>query len=190
MHCNTPAQQAREWNRTRPAEESYSEEIFDDLAGRFEMPDAKNRWDAPLFTVSPSSEEYIQQLEAVTRAILQDPKDIQRPGVAKKLTPTLATTNPPLSATNLLTEIDRATQDVITSVVEAQSALEGTSGAVVVEFGQAINSLQLPRTVLLAELRRHKRAFMKLATQISNLRIQDSEQAKRMFVDYLRDNIT
>ncbi len=26
---------------------------FEDLASRFERPDAKNRWDAPLFTVSP-----------------------------------------------------------------------------------------------------------------------------------------
>lgn len=29
---------------------------FDDLAGRFERPDARNRWDAPLFTLHPASE--------------------------------------------------------------------------------------------------------------------------------------
>jgi hypothetical protein len=29
---------------------------FQDLAGRFETPDSRNRWDAPLFTVRPGGQ--------------------------------------------------------------------------------------------------------------------------------------
>lgn len=37
-----------------------------------------------------------------------------------------------------------------------------------------------------AELRRHKRAFLKLATKITFSRISDAATAQRMFVDYLK----
>jgi protein KTI12 len=38
----------------------------------------------------------------------------------------------------------------------------------------------------IAELRRHKRAFLKLATKITFSRLQDAAAAQRLFVDYLR----
>ena len=40
-----------------------------------------------------------------------------------------------------------------------------------------------------AELRRHKRSFLKLATKILFARLQDAATAKRLFVDHLRDSI-
>lgn len=40
------------------------------------------------------------------------------------------------------------------------------------------------------ELRRHKRAFLQLATKIMFARLQDAETARRMFIDYLRDNVS
>jgi len=44
---------ARRWNEARLArgEDGYSPAVFDDLSGRYERPDSRNRWDAPLFTV-------------------------------------------------------------------------------------------------------------------------------------------
>lgn len=47
LHCDVPAEQCREWNAGRP--DGYSPAVFDDLAGRFERPDSRSRWDAPLF---------------------------------------------------------------------------------------------------------------------------------------------
>lgn len=43
--------------------------------------------------------------------------------------------------------------------------------------------------MFLPELRRHKRAFMKLATQQTFLRLRDAAAAQRLFVDYLRDQL-
>lgn len=40
-----------------------------------------------------------------------------------------------------------------------------------------------------AELRRHKRGFMKLATKVTFARLQDGHTAKRMFIDYLREHL-
>jgi hypothetical protein len=34
---------------------------FEDLACRFERPDARNRWDSPLFTIDPAQEAARQQ---------------------------------------------------------------------------------------------------------------------------------
>lgn len=47
LHCAMAAEQCRQWNAARP--DCYSQAVFDDLAGRFERPDSRNRWDAPLF---------------------------------------------------------------------------------------------------------------------------------------------
>lgn len=35
--------------QARPAEQAYSTAVFEDLWGRYEEPDARSRWDQPLF---------------------------------------------------------------------------------------------------------------------------------------------
>ena len=44
------------WNGERK-ENRYSSEVFEDLARRFETPNAKQRWDKPLFTVRPNERD-------------------------------------------------------------------------------------------------------------------------------------
>jgi tRNA uridine 5-carbamoylmethylation protein Kti12 len=41
--------------------------VFEDLAGRFEPPDSRNRWDSPLFTVRPA----LQDAESITRSLAE-----------------------------------------------------------------------------------------------------------------------
>ena len=50
-------------------------------------------------------------------------------------------------------------------------------------------SLHMDQPVTLAELRRHKRAFLKLATKILFARLQDGGTAARLFLDYLAENV-
>ena len=89
----------------------------------------------------------------------------------------MATSNPKLAQTNLLAELDGATQEVIDAIVEAQ--------------GHAIELEGLPmptvfsRHMSLAEMRRQKRAFVKLATQNSFSKLQNVECSKAMFLDFL-----
>ena len=112
----------------------------------------------------------------------------QQASSSSDLVPTSATSNPALSATNLLHEVDKAAQQVITAVNDAQSAAAG-GPAGQVTLGPSIQPLVLQEFVSMPELRRHKRAFIKLATQISNNRVQSAQDAKRMFADYLQTNL-
>ena len=41
-----------------------------------------------------------------------------------------------------------------------------------------------------AELRRHKRAFLRLATKITFSRLQHADRAALMFADYLREHLS
>ncbi|KAG2450666.1 hypothetical protein HYH02_004506 [Chlamydomonas schloesseri] len=200
VHVDTEVAKCQEWNEARPEAERYKQDVFDDLAGRFERPDARNRWDAPLFTIHPASgtgttstgedaEPEGEVLAGVVRAMLDEQPNVQA-RVARNLTPTMATANPTLLATNTLHEIDQAAQEIINAITEAQAAAAG-GAAEVVRFpvppaGGPPQELELRRPVSLAELRRHKRAFLKLATKITFARLSDAAAAKRMFVDYLR----
>lgn len=49
--------------------------------------------------------------------------------------------------------------------------------------------LQLGRPVALPELRRHKRAFLKLATQNNWIRLREAADARELFAEYLHDNL-
>ncbi len=70
--------------------------------------------------------------------------------------------------------------------MQAQTASGGAAGRV--SFGEDIEDLTLDDAVSLPELRRHKRSFMKLATQNAFSQIK-SESATRVFVSYLRDQL-
>lgn len=192
VHVDTPVETCRSWNDARPEDQRYPPAIFEDLAGRFERPDSRNRWDSPLFTVCPGAgpEDAAAVLEAIVRAMAEDVTSAASINgqVAKELQPTVATSNPALLSTNTLHDIDQATQDVIDAVMEAQAAAGGAAAGVVA-FGAGIAPLQLRQPVTLAELRRHKRSFLKLATKITFARLSDAESARRMFVDFLRDNL-
>ncbi|GBF97016.1 hypothetical protein Rsub_09813 [Raphidocelis subcapitata] len=193
VHVDTPTDTCRAWNEARPEGERYSRQIFDDLAGRFETPDSRSRWDAPLFTLRPAScspeayEETLASVAAVMTGTAGAPGSGAgtAAGAGEALQPTFATTNPGLLGTNVLHEIDAAAQAVVTAIVDAQ-AQAGGAPAGLLELGSGCGRLQLERVVPLAELRRHKRTFLKLATQMQYSRVADAAAARRLFVDYLQ----
>jgi protein KTI12 len=79
-------------------------------------------------------------------------------------------------------------QEILAAIVSAQTAVGGEAAGVV-SFEGFEEQLHLYRPVNLPELRRHKRAFLKLATQNNWLRVRDAESARHMFIEYLQDNI-
>jgi protein KTI12 len=117
VHVDSPPALCRQWNQQRSGD-AYGTAVFEDLAGRFERPDARNKWDSPLFTVRPElgAEHVAQQVEAVVAAAMQGPAAAAASAGAApagssgaaaggRLTPTCATTNPVLSC-----EIDSSRQ--------------------------------------------------------------------------------
>ena len=253
VHVDTPVERCWALNQERASSESYSEAVFDDLAGRFERPDAKNRWDSPLFTIkegiveSQDKPEFLpsedpldddenhlslgeegseHQMDSVVRSVVaamtghpnrgkgkagltDQPRDNPHDSASAScssqegyqrasapLTPSFATNSTPLLSTNTLHEMDAALQEVIDKISQAQSGAGAPSGTpFVVRFGGDSNAdglptLQLRQEVSIAELRRHKRSFMKLATKVLFARLSDSSRAKLMFIEYLGDNIS
>ncbi|BBN19541.1 protein KTI12 [Marchantia polymorpha subsp. ruderalis] len=169
LHCDAGEEDCRAWNQLRQKEgaASYEDRIFDDLVRRFERPDGKNRWDSPLFEHKSALEKIDETSEAIVKATAfltgSGVPGSRNSGV---LQPTVATQTTRHADTNSLYELDRATQEVMKILVEAQT--QG-SGAVVrkVPIGDGIPEISLQRSVGLPELRRLKRTFVKLASQTS-----------------------
>ena len=191
MHCDVPIATSAKWNQARDCSASYSQVVFDDLTSRFERPDSRNRWDKPLYTIN-TAEDYTSQINDIVKGVTAAgniPGNQSVSASSNDLVPTSATSNPALSATNLLHEVDKAAQEVISAVTDAQSAAAG-GPAGQVNLGPNIQPLTLQDPVSIPELRRHKRAFIKLATQIHNNRVQSAQDAKRMFADYLQSKLS
>ncbi|CAG9467432.1 unnamed protein product [Pedinophyceae sp. YPF-701] len=195
VHVDTPSASREAWNAARvPEGDRWLSHIFDDLSGRFERPDGRNRWDSPLITVYPEmgADATERALQDVVAALTEQGNKNSTRALAKDLRPTMATSNVPLSSTNLLHELDRASQEVVERVASCQGGAAAAGvGGVVVSFGEGLPDLALPRTVTMAELRRHKRFFLKAATQNTFSRLKEGgNSAKRVFLDYLARSIT
>ena len=77
----------------------------------------------------------------------------------------------------------------LTGSLVALQELAGSSAAGRVQMDEEVDALQLNRPVTLAELRRHKRVFLKMSTQSLASRLPDRQSARRMFVNYLREHL-
>ncbi|XP_059655708.1 protein KTI12 homolog [Cornus florida] len=191
LYCDVDEIHCRKWNeerREKKGETSYDDKIFEDLVRRFEKPDRRNRWDSPLFELWPSKDGIDKSNAAILDAVLYLTKKVDsKTKDVRVLQPTIATQSARFSEANSLYEMDRATQEVINAIMEAQT--QSTGGPVNgVTLGQGLPTIDISRTIGLPELRRLRRTFIKLTGQSSLSGPpppSDAESAKRMFVDYL-----
>ncbi|CAA6661234.1 unnamed protein product [Spirodela intermedia] len=201
LFCDVEENICRQWNRERGerGESTYDEKIFSDLVRRFERPDRRNRWDSPLLSfchsevifheTEESSPAIVEAVSYLTKKIDSKSRDV------RILQPTIATQNVRTTEANSLYEMDRATQEVISVIVETQSqGLGGTASRI--SFGQHLPTisflhlthLSVQRSVGLPELRNLRRTFIKLTGQASLSGPPpptDADSAKRMFIEYL-----
>ncbi|KAJ6805541.1 protein KTI12-like protein [Iris pallida] len=192
IYCDTVDDHCREWNNQRQenGQSSYDTNIFEDLVRRFERPDRRNRWDSPLFELCPSKDNsspvIAEAVSYLTRKVDSKTRDV------KVLQPTIATSTVRSTEANTLYEMDRATQEVINVIVEAQSQ---SLGGIIsrISVGQHLPTISLNTIpVGLPELRSLRRTFIKLTGQYSLSGPpppSDADSAKRMFVDYLNREI-
>lgn len=190
IYCDVEDTHCRKWNEERRerGEASYNEKIFEDLVRRFERPDRRNRWDSPLFELWPFKDGIEKSSPAILDSVLYLTKMVDsKTRDVKVLQPTIATQTNRVSEANSLYEIDRATQEVMNAIVEAQSqAIGGPANGITI--GHGLPTVNISRAVGLPELRRLRRTFIKLTGQSSlsgRPPPSDAESAKRMFVDYL-----
>ena len=168
--CDTPSETAKDWNLKRSETEIYSEEVFDALVMRFEPPNSQNRWDQPLFTLYPDDPLPGQ---AILDTLLH----------SKPPPPNQSTQTQPLSATNFLHELDRKTQEVVSSILDAQRvAVPGD----IVHVPGTSEKFHLLRNVSMAELRRLRRQFIGY-TKLHP--VEDPEKIPMLFVQYLNKSV-
>ncbi|KAK9095874.1 hypothetical protein Sjap_021371 [Stephania japonica] len=192
LYCDVEDNLCRDWNRERgqKGEATYDDKIFEDLVRRFERPDRRNRWDSPLFELWPSRDVINNSSGAIVDAVsyLTKKLDSKSRGV-KVLQPTIATQTARVSDANSLYEMDRATQEVISALVEAQShALGGPVAEISLGKHLPTFYINIQRAIGLPELRSLRRTFIKLTGQYSLSGPpppSDADSAKRMFINYL-----
>uniref|UniRef100_M8CMB1 Protein KTI12-like protein n=1 Tax=Aegilops tauschii TaxID=37682 RepID=M8CMB1_AEGTA len=148
--CDTEVDHCRDWNvkRQEKGEPSYDSNMlwkdlllyrvygesnglfvsfslpsrFEDLARRFERPDSRSRWDSPLFELFPSREEIVESSPVIAEAVSYLTKKVDsKTRDVKVLQPTIATQSVRTTEGNSLYEMDKATQEVVSAIVEAQS---------------------------------------------------------------------
>lgn len=193
--CDTEVDHCRDWNvkRQERGEPSYVSNIFEDLVRRFERPDRRSRWDSPLFELFPTREEIVESSPVIAEAVSYLTKKVDsKTRDVKVLQPTIATQSVRTTEGNSLYEMDKATQEVVSAIVEAQSGGLGLAMNKI-SLGPNLPTINLQRSVGLPELRSLRRTFIKLAGQYSlsgRPPPTDADSAKRMFVDYLNREIS
>ncbi|GCC37428.1 hypothetical protein chiPu_0015932 [Chiloscyllium punctatum] len=170
IHCDTAVDVCSLWNQNREPEEQYSQEIFDELVMRFEAPDSRNRWDSPLFTIQKDD---ALPFEAIYDAVFH----------RKAPPPNQSTLNQPLSSTNFMYELDRVTQEMVTTILNTQKT--SVPGDLITVPGANVK-IELTRSLQMAELRKLRRQF------ISYTKMHPTEnigQIANMFVQYINHSL-
>lgn len=134
---------------------------------RYEEPNVMTRWDSPCFTIIYT--DTVAPLEAIWDALVN--RKIARPNAATLMKPAVTE--------DYLYQLDKATQSVVTCVMDAQAA--GTPGATVPVDGRP---LVLPDTLIgVAALQRLRRQF----NSINRNLMADGPRVKELFVDFLNE---
>lgn len=166
IHCDIPIEHAWLWNEKRPISEQYSREIFDALVMRYETPDNKNRWDAPLFSMMPEDDINFND-------IYKSLYEVKAPK------PNQSTQCPPLSSTNYLYDLDRITQDITSTILSAkQMGVE--------------NDVKIPQYGLTVQKTGNTPQMMRLRRQFltySKMHQIDTNQIALLFVQYLNKSL-
>ncbi|KAJ1952661.1 kti12, chromatin associated [Linderina pennispora] len=171
IHCAIPIEEARRINDSRQAQ-GYDATVFEELVMRYEEPNAATKWDSPLFTIVQHMNDPIP-FDKVWDAVVEK----------KAPPPTFATAVKPVTGGNYLFEFDRATQEVITAVLDAQKS--GVPMSEIAAPGSG-TKVQMPgRNVTLAELRRLRRQF----TNLNRMATPKIDRVPELFVDYLNTNL-
>lgn len=134
---------------------------------RFEEPVSTNRWDSPLFAVTP--EEQLN-MEDIYNVLYQ-----KKPPSANQ-----STQNPPTQSTNYLHELDRITQDIVAEITLARKL--GAPGPVKVK--NSSDTVNISPDINASQLNRMRRQYLNYSKQHLDT-AGDLNKAPSLFVQYL-----
>ncbi|EIE84887.1 hypothetical protein RO3G_09597 [Rhizopus delemar RA 99-880] len=146
VYTGIPVEKAKEWNTIRKTN-GYDDTVFDELVSRYEEPEERNRWDSPLFTIIYDDKE-------IPAERLWDAVILKKPPPPNK-----STVSKPVSSTNYVYELDKATLEIINAFVEQQKEF-GPGGMPMTVPRSTVKVINPSRTVTLSELRRFRKQFV------------------------------
>lgn len=171
VHVGCPTDQCKRYNTERQAKEppeGYIDQVFDELIMRYEEPNAMTRWDSPCFNIFHEDES--APIDEIWNALVN--RKIARPNAATLMKPAVEG--------NYLYELDKATQSIITLILDTQKM--GVTGGSITVDGQ---ELQLPeQSIGLAGLQRLRRQFIGIN---KNLMVGGTPRMKVLFIEFLND---
>lgn len=168
IHCATTKEQSWKFNESRAdTSELYSKEIFDALFMRFEEPISTNRWDSPLFAVTPEDQ---LNMDEIFSALYE-----KKPPTANQ-----STQNPPTQSTNYLFELDRLTQDIVSEITSARKL--GSIGPVKVK--NCNETVNISPDINASQLNRTRRQYLNYSKQHLDT-AGDLNKAPSLFVQYI-----
>jgi len=167
IQCDLPVEHAWLLNEGRPEADRYSREIFDALVMRYETPDNRNRWDSPLFAVTPDD---LLLLDDIYTSLYE----------VKAPKPNMSTQCAPLSSTNYLYELDKITQDIVSAILSAEQM--GITNDIKVP---GFDGLSVERSANAPQLSRLRRQFL----TYSKMHQIETGQIAQLFVQYLNKSL-
>ncbi|GFR18856.1 protein KTI12 homolog [Trichonephila clavata] len=170
IHCDLLPKDCWVFNEKHDSSEQYSQEVFDALVQRFETPDSRNRWDSPLF-ISHKDENL--PLKGIEEALYQ----------RKAPPPNLSTQCQPLAATNFLYDLDKVTQGIVKSILNAQKL--STPGDFI-SLPDADQKIHIMDPLTAGELARIRRQFI---SYMKSHPVSDGSKIPNMFVQFVNKNI-
>lgn len=151
---------------------AFPPELLESLAQRFEAPDSRNRWDRPLFTVVGLEEPL--PLAEIRAALFEN----------RAPPPHQSTQSQPLASGTFLHQLDQATSQVLTALMEAQkSAVPGD----LLTLPGTTEHIRFTRPITLAELSRLRRQFISYTKMHPNN--ENLSQLANMFLQYLNQSL-
>lgn len=138
---------------------------------RFEEPVSTNRWDSPLFAVTPDDS---LNMEEIFSALYE-----KKPPAANQ-----STQNPPTQSTNYLFELDKITQDIVSQVTSARKF--GSVGPVRIK--NSIETVNIPPEVNASQLNRMRRQYLTFSKQHLDT-AGDLGKAASLFIQFLNSNL-
>ncbi|KAJ8924961.1 hypothetical protein NQ315_001126 [Exocentrus adspersus] len=165
VHAEINRDQAWTFNENREnQEEKYDRATFDALLMRYEEPDGRNRWDAPLFMIFP---DQVLDKDAIFASLFKKapPK------------PNMSTQNAPLSSTNFLFDLDQVTKKIVDNLIKAKS--KGATGVIQVpdyeDLSMDVTDISVPQLNIL------RRQYL----TYSKMHAPDPQDVPNLFVKYL-----
>jgi len=168
VECIVNNKLAWEWNESRHPPDRYSEEVFNALIDRYEVPDSRNRWDSPLFHLQPT--------DALPGDTIYNSLFERKPPP-----PNQSTQNPPLVTADLVYELDKITQDVVARILQEQSP------------GVAISIFECefvapPMRLTAAQLARYRRQFLNFTKLHPPTQDRSAKSIAQLFVQFLNSS--